>query len=247
MIKPGFFANDELAELPMATRMLFAGLWTIADREGRLEDRPKRIKGELFRYDDLDIDSMLNALQDKGFVVRYEADGQQCIEIVNFLKHQRPHNNEVPSVLPPREKALSTLVESRITKDGSASALNVDISLEPLTQNLDHNPPTVDTRANGKSTDVSPKIPKKPLPMNGTAQQIVAAFCLCAGIQEPAVYAKAVGQAQQLAKAGVTAADIPDLFAAANWSDSGVDLGKMPQRGGPLALREALPGKDART
>jgi len=130
MIKPGFFANDELAELPMATRMLFAGLWTIADREGRLEDRPKRIKGELFRYDDLDIDVMLTQLADKGFIHRYEVGGLQCIEIVNFLKHQRPHNNEVASVLPPRCEGLPTKVES-------GSALNVDISLEPLTQNLD--------------------------------------------------------------------------------------------------------------
>jgi hypothetical protein len=44
-IKPGFFKNDELAELPIEARLLFAGLWTIADREGRLEDRPKKIKG----------------------------------------------------------------------------------------------------------------------------------------------------------------------------------------------------------
>jgi len=33
-IKPGFFKNDHLVELPFEYRLLFAGLWTLADREG---------------------------------------------------------------------------------------------------------------------------------------------------------------------------------------------------------------------
>ena len=45
-IKPGFFLNEELGVLPPLVRILFAGLWCIADRDGRLEDRPKRIKME---------------------------------------------------------------------------------------------------------------------------------------------------------------------------------------------------------
>jgi hypothetical protein len=49
-IKPGFFLNDELAECEPLARILFAGLWCIADREGRLEDRPKRIKAEVLPY-----------------------------------------------------------------------------------------------------------------------------------------------------------------------------------------------------
>lgn len=43
-IKPGFFTNDVLAACDQLARLLFAGLWTVADRAGRLEDRPKRIK-----------------------------------------------------------------------------------------------------------------------------------------------------------------------------------------------------------
>ena len=47
-IKPGFFKNELLAEMPPETRLLFMGLWCLADREGRFEDRPKKIKMELF-------------------------------------------------------------------------------------------------------------------------------------------------------------------------------------------------------
>lgn len=41
-IKPGFFINEDLVELPFSTRLLFAGLWIIADREGRLGERDRR-------------------------------------------------------------------------------------------------------------------------------------------------------------------------------------------------------------
>lgn len=99
-IKPGFFKNEVLAEMPMEARMLFIGLWTLADREGRLEDRPKRIKMELFAYDSFDVDPMLMRLQTDGFVTRYEVDGVRFIQIENFVKHQDPHYKEKASEIP---------------------------------------------------------------------------------------------------------------------------------------------------
>jgi hypothetical protein len=99
-IKPGFFTNDTLAELPALTRLLFIGMWTLADRDGRIEDRPKRIKAECMPYDDMDIDAALNALAAAGFVLRYEVGGTRCIQIVNWAKHQNPHVKEQASSLP---------------------------------------------------------------------------------------------------------------------------------------------------
>ena len=63
-IKPEFFLDDELAELTPLTRLIFIGLWTLADCEGRLEDRPKRIRAQLHPFDDDDTDAMLQALID---------------------------------------------------------------------------------------------------------------------------------------------------------------------------------------
>lgn len=102
-IKPGFFTNDELVELPFATRLLFIGLWTIADREGRLADRPKKIKMEIFPADDVNCDEALAELAGSGFITRYQADGVKVIEIANFAKHQAPHSTEKDSVLPDAE------------------------------------------------------------------------------------------------------------------------------------------------
>jgi hypothetical protein len=99
-IKPGFFKNDELAEIEPLGRILFAGLWCIADREGRLEDRPKRIKADILPYDDCDLDALLWALHDRNFIVRYRVGDNRYIQVVNFVKHQDPHINERPSVIP---------------------------------------------------------------------------------------------------------------------------------------------------
>ena len=99
-IKPGFFTNEDLVELDFATRLLFAGLWTVADREGRLQDRPKKIKIDVFPADNLDIDAMLQALHDAKFIHRYEVDGSKFIQITSWDKHQNPHHTEKASEIP---------------------------------------------------------------------------------------------------------------------------------------------------
>lgn len=99
-IKPGFFKNDLLAECHPLARILFAGLWCEADREGRLEDRPARIKVECLPYDECDIHELLDALSQRNFITRYEAAGKRYIAINEFLVHQNPHQREVPSVIP---------------------------------------------------------------------------------------------------------------------------------------------------
>ena len=100
-IKPGFFENELLAEMPIAARLLFIGLWTLADREGRLEDRPRRIRLKLMPLDDVDVDALLQRLHDDGMILRYTGpDGVQYIQILNFTKHQSPHCKEKASTIP---------------------------------------------------------------------------------------------------------------------------------------------------
>lgn len=102
-IKPGFFMNEDLTELPFEYRLLFIGLWTLSDREGKLEDRPKRIKMELFPADNVDVDQGLSELERHGFVERYEVDGARIVMILKFTEHQRPHHTERASELPNKD------------------------------------------------------------------------------------------------------------------------------------------------
>jgi hypothetical protein len=99
-IKPGFFRNADLVELPFEVRLLFIGLWTLADRAGRLIDRPKQIKMEIFPADNVDCNAALDLLAEIEMIERYEVNGKQYIQIVNFLKHQNPHQREPESIIP---------------------------------------------------------------------------------------------------------------------------------------------------
>lgn len=100
-IKPGFFKNEVLGVADPLYSLLFEGLWVLADRAGRLEDRPLRIKGEVFPYrDGLNVDAMLTWLESNGFIRRYTAQGKKCILVLEFVKHQNPHKNETESELP---------------------------------------------------------------------------------------------------------------------------------------------------
>jgi hypothetical protein len=45
--------------------------WMLADREGRLEDRPARIKAEAFPYwPVVDVENLLKSLTQTGFITR---------------------------------------------------------------------------------------------------------------------------------------------------------------------------------
>lgn len=116
-IKPGIMENEDLADLDPIARLLFIYLWMLADREGRLEDRPRKIKAKALPYDTVDADELLDELQSSGFIARYEVGGVKLIQIVKFLKHQKPHSNEIESKLAPWPEGLSTKVESTDEED----------------------------------------------------------------------------------------------------------------------------------
>ena len=114
-LKPSFFTNDELAALPPLTRLLFAGLWTVADRAGRLEDRPLRIKAEVLPYDNCKVDRMLQELHDHNFIFRFGTKGIRYIQILAFNKHQNPHVKEAESTIPaPDLNGASTVLVPEI-------------------------------------------------------------------------------------------------------------------------------------
>ena len=98
-IKPEFWKNELLGEMPPEFCLLFIGLWNLADRRGFLEDRPKRIKAELFPYRHVDIENGLQLLCN-GFITRLLIDDIPYIKILNFEKHQHLHVKESESTVP---------------------------------------------------------------------------------------------------------------------------------------------------
>ena len=144
-IKPGLFKNEILGEADPLLTILFVGLWGLADKEGRLEDRPKRIKAEIFPYRELpNFNGYLTELARLGFIDRYQAEKHTIIQILNFTKHQSPHKTERPSDLPAKPAGagvtdLAPLNNETVTEEAALipdSLLLIPDSLRKDTTNI---------------------------------------------------------------------------------------------------------------
>lgn len=142
-IKPGFFKNELLVELAFEYRLLFVGLWTMADRAGRLEDRPTKIRMELFPADSVNVDAGLKALHDAGFILRYEVDGKRLVQVLAWDKHQNPHIKEAKSTLPaPCENSASTVQAPAKAHTSPADSLIPDSGFLEEQQKQEHVQPS---------------------------------------------------------------------------------------------------------
>jgi hypothetical protein len=165
-IKPGLFRNEILGAADPLLTLLFQGLWCIADREGRLEDRPLRIKAEIFPYREIpDIHGYLTQLERMGFIRRYEVNNGALIEVLNFKKHQSPHHTEKKSELPAPVNSPLGHGESPLSHGGNPPDSLIPDSLIPDSGGmLSHSSPPVNnskpsqSKANGKSNGNSHSI-----------------------------------------------------------------------------------------
>ena len=142
-----------------------------------------------------------------------------------LIYHAKAAKSRMETSLPSSETSL-TFVGNEVANVGN----DVEPGRQPRLQeqepeNKNHKEPDGSLRrVNGGKMQPSPK----PLPENGPAQQIVKAFCHAVNIERPAAYRKAVGQAQQLANAGIQPTDIPVMVAwlrQQSWVNGAIDLG----------------------
>jgi len=144
-LKPEFFTDEDLAELPFQTRLTFAGLWCHADKAGRLEDRPKYLKAMIFPYDKVDIEKELTLLSNPKlnggypFIIRYRSEGRSYIEIPSWDYHQKPHHTEVESKIPPAPplKEIKDKGNGECLND-STELSNVSITVKKPLKSTDH-------------------------------------------------------------------------------------------------------------
>lgn len=127
-IKPEFFAHELLAKVSRDARLLFVGLWTVSDDEGRLRGSPVFIHGQVFPYDeDLDIRALLTELENQTFIQRYEVDGQKFIFIPGFNRQQKidhPTKSRLPA--PPDVSRETLAIDSRNFREALAPDLGVE-------------------------------------------------------------------------------------------------------------------------
>lgn len=159
-LKPSLFKNELLATSDPLYAWIFEGLWCLADREGRLEDRPRRIHLEINAGRAFEgTETSLNWLSENGFIVRYQHGQDRYIQVVRFGKHQNPHVREPASTIPaPDKPGASTVPAPDEHQSGPA------LSSFPLPDSPSLIPVSTETVARKRASRTNGKKPKTAIP-----------------------------------------------------------------------------------
>lgn len=130
-IKPEFFTSEDIVSLTPLARLFYVSLWCEADREGRLEWKPKTFKLRYLPGDDCSVDALGQELIDIGLVRLYEVDGKVYAEIPSFTKHQIINNRESESQIPARVHHASNTRKPRVLAEGKGREGKEGDSAEP--------------------------------------------------------------------------------------------------------------------
>lgn len=89
IIDPLLWLNGEISKISDKAKLLYIGLWTIADDYGVLENDPLKIRAQIFPYNhNLKIERYLGELLKIDKITPYEVEGKKYLFIKNFLKYQ---------------------------------------------------------------------------------------------------------------------------------------------------------------
>jgi len=123
MIDPAIWEDEEFGKLSMAGKVLFIGLFSNADDEGRIRANTAYIKSTIFMYDTTDIQTiellLVEVTKTMKSVRLYEVDGKQYIQLLNWNEYQKQHKDRIQSsTLPIYNEDVSDNVGQVTDNDG---------------------------------------------------------------------------------------------------------------------------------
>ena len=112
MIDPTIWQDEEFGKLSPKARLLFIGLFSNADDEGRIRANSAYVKSTIFMYDTMSLSkaaSLINEIASTMSGVKYyEVDGNQYIQLIKWEEYQKQHKDRIQaSTLPPYQKYVS--------------------------------------------------------------------------------------------------------------------------------------------
>lgn len=113
--------DEDVVTMSLPARFVWAYLPCLADREGRLDDKPLSIKLNIMVNDDVDMDKILDELAERRHIIRYSIDNKKYIEIRNFARYQRIHPNEAVSRIPNQQGKINGIPVGKPTSNGQMS------------------------------------------------------------------------------------------------------------------------------
>ena len=105
MIDPNIWASEDFSKLSTLAKLVFIGMFSNADDEGRGRAKPAYLKSIIFPYDDgiriIDIDKTLSEIGSNMSVTFYSNNGNDYYALDNWLKWQkvdRPTLSTIPAL-----------------------------------------------------------------------------------------------------------------------------------------------------
>ena len=104
MIDPSIWQSEDFSKLSTLAKLVFVGLFSLADDEGRGRANPTYLKSSLFPYNEdlrsADIEKTLSEISSNMSVVFYSCDGSSYYSLLswyNFQRIDKPTNSQLPA------------------------------------------------------------------------------------------------------------------------------------------------------
>jgi len=110
MIDPEIWRNEKVGSLPDAARLLFIGIFSQADDDGRLKASPPYLMATIFPYDKGKAEGNVKSLRDQcaelGLIRLYTNSKEEYLDIPGWHEHQQIRKDRyTPSKLPSYEES----------------------------------------------------------------------------------------------------------------------------------------------
>lgn len=117
-IKPEFWTDEVVVQLPFEARLLFIGMWNFADDTGALEYSPDRIRLQILPAErDCDITGLIDLLAAAGLIEYWVGDtgSIEALTINGWAKHQKIDNPSRKSVIRENYRKRAIPSEERVS------------------------------------------------------------------------------------------------------------------------------------
>ena len=129
MIDPNIWQSEDFSKLSTLGKLVFIGLFSLADDEGRGRCNPVYLKSTLFPYEEgirsADIDKTLSEISSNMSVIFYTYDGSSYYSLLSwntFQKIDRPSESKIPEY---DENTMERLFDEHSTKPRRAISPNI--------------------------------------------------------------------------------------------------------------------------
>lgn len=128
MIDPSIWQSEDFGKLSTLAKIVFIGLFSLADDEGRGRCNPVYLKSTLFPYEEsirsADIDKTLSEISSNMSVVLYSCNGSSYYSLLSwdtFQKIDRPSQSKIPEY---NESTMNLLFDEYSTSNRRTVAPN---------------------------------------------------------------------------------------------------------------------------